>query len=101
MIHTRSYELMALSLFLLGVCSAGRWAATYIYLVEFWSEAHIKRYGPFVNACSALTLAAGAFSFQFLTTETVFLEYIAAFASFLTCALGYFLLPESPKWLIA
>ena len=100
MIFAKSYKSMATGLFLIGVCSAGRWTVAYVYLMEFWTEAYIKKYAPFVNASAALALIIGAFTIQVLTKNTIVLEYLAAVLTVLSGLLGLFLLPESPKWLV-
>lgn len=92
---------MSAGLFLIGVCCAGRWTVTYIYLIEFWSEENIKRYGPFVNASAAIALIVGAFTFQVLTRQTNYLEYFAAILTIVSGVMGFCLLPESPKWLVS
>lgn len=92
---------MSAGLFLIGVCSAGRWTVTYIYLIEFWTERNIKRFGPYVNASAALALIMGAFTFQVLTRNTQYLEYFAAILTILSGVAGFCLLPESPKWLVS
>lgn len=62
-ICSQSFAIMLLALFLIGVCAVGRWTITYIYLMEFWTEQSIKRYGAFINTSAAVTLLAGAFTF--------------------------------------
>lgn len=100
MIFAKSYESMGSGLFLIGACSAGRWTVSYVYLMEFWTEAYIKKYAPFVNASAALSLIIGAFTIQVLTKNTIVLEYLAAVLTVLSGLLGFFILPESPKWLV-
>ena len=60
MIYTKSYTVMAIALFFVGVCSSARWTVAYVYLMEFLTEANIKCIGPFVNASAALALFIGA-----------------------------------------
>ena len=100
MIYTKSYLLMQIALFVLGVCSVGRWTVTYIYLCEFWTEKNIKRFGPFINVSAAITLLVGAFTFQFLTRNIIYLEYAAVLMTIVSGCLSFMLIPESPKWLI-
>jgi len=99
MIYSRTFEIMAVALFLIGVCSAGRWTVTYIYLMEFWTDNNIKKYGPFVNSSAALALIIGAFMFQFCTKKTVTLEYLSAIMTVIAL-IGILFIPESPKWLV-
>ena len=101
LIFSRSYEVTATSLFFIGMCSVGRWTVGYIYLLEFWTEMNIKRYGPFVAASSALALVFGAFTLQVITSHTIVLEYTAATMTFISIILAFSLMPESPKWLIS
>ena len=67
MIFTRSYEVMAAALFVVGMCSSARWTVSYVYLMEFLTEQNIKVVGPFVNASAALAFLIGAFILQFIT----------------------------------
>ena len=62
-VFAKSYTCMLAGLFINGVCSAGRWTVTYVYLMEFFTEANIKLYVGLINSCAALTLIAGAFTF--------------------------------------
>ena len=100
MIYAKSYTVMAVALFFVGMCSSARWAVSYVYLMEFLTTANIKCIGPFVNASAALAFIFGAFTFQVLTKNTIVLEYAAAAISLSTVILTALLLPESPKWLV-
>ena len=100
LVVSKTPQITGLGLFLIGICCAGRWTVTYIYLTEFWTEKNIKRFGPFVNASAAVALVVGAFTFQVLTRKTVYIEYLALLLSVFAAIMGYFLMPESPKWLI-
>ena len=91
---------MLSGLFINGVCSAGRWTVTYVYLVEFMTEANIKYYVGMVNASAALALICGAFTFQVLTKDTAVLEYVSVALTVLSGLAGLAFLPESPKWLV-
>ena len=100
MCTTKDYVTMAIALFLFGVCCQARWTITYLYLMEFLTETHIKCIGPFFNASSGFALLFGAFTLSVLTKDTIVLEYTAASISLLTCLATLFFLPESPKWLV-
>ena len=63
MIFAKSYIIMLVALFFVGMCSSARWAVSYVYLMEFLTEENIKCIGPFVNASAALALIIGAFTF--------------------------------------
>ena len=62
MIFTKSYPMMVMALFFVGMCSSARWTVSYVYLMEFLTEDKIKCIGPFVNASAALALIIGAFT---------------------------------------
>ena len=99
-IFAQSFGVMLSGLFLIGVCSAGRWTVTYIYLMEFMTEAGIKKYAAVVNASAALAILIGAFTLQVVTTNTIAIIYLAAVLNIVSGLMGLFLLPESPKWLV-
>ena len=61
MIFCKSFALMSVALFVIGVCSSARWTVSYVYLMEFLTEPKIKTVGPFVNASAALAFIIGAF----------------------------------------
>ena len=73
MIFTKIYSVMAVALFIVGMCSSARWTVSYVYLMEFLTEDKIKCIGPFVNASAALAFIIGAFTLQFLTKDAVVL----------------------------
>ena len=100
MIFAKSFVIMAVALFVVGMCSSARWTVSYVYLMEFLTEDTIKCVGPFVNASAALAFVIAAFTLQVLTKETIVLEYAALFISTLAVILTIFFLPESPKWLV-
>uniref|UniRef100_A0A7S3HVQ1 Major facilitator superfamily (MFS) profile domain-containing protein n=1 Tax=Favella ehrenbergii TaxID=182087 RepID=A0A7S3HVQ1_9SPIT len=100
MIFTKSYWVMCTCLFFIGMCSSARWSTSYVYLMEFLTESNIKKVGPFVNASAALAFVIGASILQFLTKQTVVIEYIALAITLITLLLVAFFLPESPKWLV-
>ena len=68
--------------------------------MEFWTESNIKKYAPFVHASAALALILGAFILQVITKQTIVLVYTAGILTFLSAILAFFLMPESPKWLL-
>ena len=68
--------------------------------MEFWTESNIKKYAPFVNASAAVALILGAFILQVITKQTIVLVYTAGILTFLSALLAFFLMPESPKWLL-
>ena len=68
--------------------------------MEFWTESNIKKYAPFVNASAAVALILGAFILQVITKQTIVLVYTAGILTLLSAILAFFLMPESPKWLL-
>lgn len=60
MIFAKSYMGLFGALFVLGLCSSGRWTVTYIYVNEFLTERNIKCISPFFNACAGLAYVIGA-----------------------------------------
>ena len=60
MIYARSYTVMCAAMFIIGLCSSGRWTVTYVYLMEFLTEKNIKGLGPFFNASAGVSFMIGA-----------------------------------------
>ena len=100
MLAAKSYTVMAVALFVIGMCSASRWTVSYVYLMEFLTDAKIKIIGPLVNASAAIAFLVGAFTLQFLTKNTIVLEYAAVGISIYSSIFCGLFLPESAKWLV-
>ena len=91
---------MCAALFVIGLCSSGRWTVTYVYLMEFLTEKNIKGIGPFFNASAGISFVVAALILQFCTKDAINLIYIGAVESLIAIVLCVLLLPESAKWLV-
>ena len=77
LIYATSYRVAEVALFVLGMCATGRWVVAYVYFSEFLTDDSVKRYGPLVNASAAVSIIMAAFTFQFLTKDSLYFEYYA------------------------
>ena len=100
LMNCHSYKTTLGLLLVMGMCATGRWAISYVYMMEFLTEAQIKKVGPFINATAAFPIVIGAFLFQVVTKQTIVMEWIALTMNGVILVSIALLLPESPKLLI-
>lgn len=93
--------MLCAALFVLGLCSSGRWNVNYVYMNEFLMEKHIKGVSPFFNATAGLSFIVAALILQLFTKNTICLTYLGACLSMLSLVVALLCLPESAKWLVS
>ena len=79
--------------------AVGRWAITYVFMMEFMNASHQRVAGAFVNSTAAISLMAAAFTFSWLTKYTAYFEDFTIVWSTLLLLIAVCFLPESPKFL--
>jgi len=98
---SHSIVLTTALMFVVGMCSVGRWTVAYIYLLEMLTTPKQKALGPFVNASAGLGLISSTFYLTTISKNTMPYEFSIFILNLVSVVCGFFYLPESPRYLFA
>ena len=97
---TRSYEVMIMALFTLGLCATARAQITCIYLFESVQKVHFSNVLTAASVLEGLFGISGSLYFLYVSKNWFYLLFVAYMVQILA-TFGAFFIPESPKFLIS